>query len=149
MARLGDWKAARLVCPPFKHDEVFGATFTPDGRWVLTSSRDRTLRIWEWRTGKAVSPPLPLRGHGWAGRTTPDGTHAVAAGQLGPAIDVHHLGDLSEPDALSLDDLCTLGEILSGHRIHDTDVTHLTTSEWVLRWRSLRKRHPAFGRYEP
>jgi WD40 repeat protein/serine/threonine protein kinase len=37
---------------------VTHAVFSPDGRRVLTTSHDRTARIWDLATGQALTPPL-------------------------------------------------------------------------------------------
>jgi WD40 repeat protein len=41
---------------------VIDATFCPDGRFVLTGSRDETARLWDSLSGKSIGPPLPHRG---------------------------------------------------------------------------------------
>ena len=37
---------------------VKSAAFSPDGRFVVTASWDRTARVWEAATGKAIGEPL-------------------------------------------------------------------------------------------
>jgi len=39
---------------------VFDAVFTPDGRRALTGSRDRTVRLWDVKTGECLRV---LEGH--------------------------------------------------------------------------------------
>jgi WD40 repeat protein/Flp pilus assembly protein TadD len=150
MARLQDWRTGRPACPPFKHtDEVFTAAFTPDGRWVVTAGRDGTARVWEWHNGQPVSPGWPLGGWGWRALVTPAGDYAVVAGE-GPALAAFHLGDLAGPEDLDLDDLCLLGEVVSGQRIQEgSDVAAHTTEEWLQRWEAFRQRHPHFWLLDP
>ena len=38
------------------------AAFSPDGRCVLTGSRDNTTRLWDVATGKPIGPPIPHPG---------------------------------------------------------------------------------------
>jgi WD40 repeat protein/tetratricopeptide (TPR) repeat protein len=149
-ARVWDWRSGRSICPPLKHtDEVFGAVFTPDGRFVLTTGKDQTARLWEGATGKPVAPPFPLGGWGWSALVTRDGQYAVVAGGA-PALWAFDLTDLAEPAGLDADELCLLGEVLSGQRLHEgSDMAALTTEEWFARWRSFRERHPKYDLLDP
>ena len=149
-ARLWDWRSGGMVCAPFQHrDEVFGVAFTPDGRWLLTASQDGTARLWEWHTGRPVTPAWSVGGWGWSALITARGDHAVIAGQA-PELRVFDLRDLAGGDDLGPDDLCLLGEVLCGQRIHGgTGAADLTTEEWMERWRAFRQRHPQHPALEP
>ena len=60
-------------------DDVSSAAFSPDGTRVVTTSRDKTARLWDAATGKEIAV---LRGHdGPCGAPpfTPDGTRIVTA----------------------------------------------------------------------
>jgi serine/threonine protein kinase/WD40 repeat protein/thiol-disulfide isomerase/thioredoxin len=148
MSRLWDWQTGTLVCPPFQHARgVPGACFTPDGLFVLTAAFDSTARVWEWHTGKPVTPPLAISGYGSRVVTTPDGTHAFVSG--GAFIDVFSLSDLYARDEMELDELCALGEIVAGQRLHEGgDVVNLTGDEWLERWRRFRQRYPEYLRLD-
>jgi WD40 repeat protein len=147
MARLWNWRTGRLSCPPLQHkDAIFTAAFTPDEHFVVTASRDFTARVWSRHTGKPVTPPWSL-GKGrwvWTALVTPDGNYSVLAGSA-TALSVVDLGDLRADRDLDLDNLCVLGEVLSGQRLQDGDVEGLTTQDWLTRWRGFRERHPDYG----
>ncbi|REK12571.1 MAG: serine/threonine protein kinase [Planctomycetota bacterium] len=60
---------------------VLGVSFSPDGRWLLSCSRDRTVRVWDVATGTEAT--APLRGHYdwvWSASFSPDGKQIVTAG---------------------------------------------------------------------
>ena len=59
---------------------VFSATFSPDGKYIVSASRDKTVRIWDAMTGKQVGEPLV--GHTEAVRFatfSPDSKYIVSA----------------------------------------------------------------------
>src|SRR3972149_222936 len=41
-------------------DVIYSASFSPDGRWVVTASGDHTARIWDTATGQLIHT---LQGH--------------------------------------------------------------------------------------
>lgn len=51
-------RGARIGVPFVHDDSVNWVAFSPDGRSVLTSSYDRTARMWDVATGRAISSPL-------------------------------------------------------------------------------------------
>lgn len=58
---LEDVAASQLLAELRGHtDDVVSATFSPDGTYVATTSRDTTARVWETATGRSVAI---LRGH--------------------------------------------------------------------------------------
>jgi WD40 repeat protein len=75
----------RLVFIGFHAGPVRQAEFSPDGRFLLTAGEDRTARVWEVRTGKAVTSPLRQGGAVLAAAWSPDGRAVVTAGADGMA----------------------------------------------------------------
>ena len=129
-----------LACPPFEHaKDAVAAIFTPDGRWVLSASDDGTARVWDWRTGKPVTPPLTIDGEPMSLAVTPDGKHAVVGG-FQDALAVLDLGELAPAD-VDPDALCLRAELLAGQRLHEGGGTvNLSADEWLDRWRARRPR---------
>ncbi|WP_375496189.1 hypothetical protein, partial [uncultured Nostoc sp.] len=57
---------------------VYSASFSPDGKYIVTASRDNTARVWDI-TGKQI---VQLKGHTssvWSANFSPDGKHIVTA----------------------------------------------------------------------
>lgn len=136
-----------MACRPLRHEsEIYDAAFSPDGRWLVTASRDGKARGWERTSGKPVTPARPLPGWGFQLLVRPNGQQLVTAGSFNSPV-VMHLGDLttSRVDELSAPDLIRWAEILSGQRLHeDGGVENLTPAEWLERWQAFRAEHPSF-----
>ena len=48
-ARVWDAKTGKPVTEQLKHEEgVNSAVFSPDGKYIVTASRDNTARVWEF-----------------------------------------------------------------------------------------------------
>jgi len=59
------------------NDGVNYASFSPDGRRVVTASDDRSARIWDRSSGKELTPPLVHREQVSEARFSPDGRWVV------------------------------------------------------------------------
>ena len=59
-ARLWDAATGVLIGQPLRHDElVLSASFSPDGKQVVTASADKIARLWDAATGAArIGKPL-------------------------------------------------------------------------------------------
>jgi WD40 repeat protein len=58
---------------------VSAATFSADGRYVVTSSHDKTAQVWETTSGNPIGNPLQHDGAVVAAEFSPDGSHVVTA----------------------------------------------------------------------
>jgi WD40 repeat protein len=153
-ARLWDWEAGALACPPLKHpDEVFAGWVLPDGKHAVTACRgvSGTLHVWELTTGKPVAAPVPLATAAEANRVvayaslSPDGRRAYGSVPLFNSLTQISLARLlSEPD-MPTEDLVLLGELASARHIALGDEASMDSEQWLERWRQFRRHQPDFG----
>ncbi len=150
--RLWDWKKQELVCRVLElPDDVGQIRFTRDGRWLLTTCRDNTVRVWDARSGRPMSPPLPLprvpsawqRGaigrqpnHTYGGiQLTPDGRRAVI-GSLG-VLDLTDFLDgghfPGEQEKMTLWSQLLAGQVVAP----GGGLNPLTSASWFERWQRL------------
>jgi tetratricopeptide (TPR) repeat protein len=111
-------------------------SFSPDGRWLLSTSDNGTTQAWDAKTGERLGPPWP-GGLGYA-RYRPDGRQVAASGWKRPG----RLWDFTAT-ARPVEDEQLLAEVQAGSRIDATDsLTLLTPAEVVSGWQKLRERLP-------
>jgi WD40 repeat protein len=61
--KVWDVSTRRLLCSFSGHtDRIEGLVFSPDGQRLASASRDRTVRLWDLRSGQAIRT---YRGHEW------------------------------------------------------------------------------------
>ena len=65
-------------------DDIRFATFSADGRRIISASHDGTARLWDARTGEEVFV-LPKQGPLWSAALSPDGESLVTASSDGTA----------------------------------------------------------------
>jgi hypothetical protein len=114
---------------------------------VLSACDDGTARAWDRRTGKPITPPLPINAQAISLVVTPDGKHAVVGGAT-DALAVLDLRDLT-PTGSDPDGLCRWAELLAGQRLHEGGGTvNLSADEWLERWRAYRQQSPGDARLD-
>ena len=72
-----DWGLCSLTLERGHTDAVLSAAFSPDGSRLVTASRDRTVKIWDAKTGTEV---LTLTGHSGevnSASFSPDGSRVI------------------------------------------------------------------------
>ncbi len=62
---------------------VNSAEFSPDGKQVVTSSLDHSIRVWDAETGQLVGPPVRLETDGAGAIFSPDGECLLALDEAG------------------------------------------------------------------
>jgi len=137
--RVWDWRSGQLSGRPLMHpNEVYDGAFSLDGSSVITACRDGNVRLWELRTGLLLAPPLRAGAQAFNLEVTADGQFAVI-GSLGTTIHVLSLAPLETEISWDPNDLCLLAEVVSGSTIEQGVIHELTTTEWLQRFRELRR----------
>ena len=78
LLRDADWYVP--VTEPLRHEgRVIAASFSPDGRRVLTASYDKTAQVWDAESGKKVGKPMHHEAEVNAASFSPDGRWIVTA----------------------------------------------------------------------
>ena len=73
-----DWHVPETE--PMRHEgAVWAASFSPDGRRIVTASFDKSARVWDAESGKAVGEPMRHEASVYAARFSPDGRRIVTA----------------------------------------------------------------------
>jgi WD40 repeat protein len=143
--RIRDWRADRLVCRPLSHaDEAWAAVFLPGNDMVLTASLDKTVRIWNVKTGKLLAPALELPEGAERAELTPGGSRVVLDLRKGQAM-VFDLKGLLDVEIDNMDPTTQrlLGEVNAAQWIFEGGgVVNLNPDEWLERWRRLRQLRP-------
>ncbi len=80
--RVEERLPAALRPPTVQGDGTERVEFSPDGRWLLLAGPDRQVRVWDSRTGRPVSPPLPHEYVVTDARFSPDGTRVLTTTEM-------------------------------------------------------------------
>ena len=150
-ARVWNWRTQRLLGQTLtQKGEVQDVGFLNHDRWVvtksshdeMTKSTDNAVQIWDWRSGKPLTPPRLVPGP-WGSqfRLAPDGARAAMGGISNRTMQVLELARWTDADdpRFPAEQLQEIAELSSGLRIvGGSSVVALTTAEWIERWRKYR-----------
>jgi WD40 repeat protein len=79
-AQIVDIATGEAIGVPMQHDDqIRSATFNADGTRILTTSKDRTARVWDGTSGRALAEPMRHDADVGGGNFSPDGTKVVTA----------------------------------------------------------------------
>ena len=76
-----DWPRNQHILPGHT-EKVSSVAFSPDGRYIVSSSGDKTIQLWDAQTGGQVG--IPLQGHTDSVNSvafSPDGRHIVSGSE--------------------------------------------------------------------
>jgi len=124
-----------------QHDKVVcDAQFSPDGRWVVTASWDRTARVWDATTGQPLSDPLSHENMVQSAQFTLDGKQVLTTAIGNPA----RVWDIASP-APAPAWLAVLAEAISGETLDAQSLlqpTHLDRADALKRVREKLQQEP-------
>jgi len=114
---------------------VNSAEFSPDGQRLVSSSADRTVRIWDAATGEALGPPLPHTDRVSFANFAPRGNTIVSVENMTRIVRRWSCPTNSAPAA----QLVSTAEVVSGATIDPAiGLMRLTPAQLHAVWRSLR-----------
>ncbi len=80
IARVYDASTGQPVGPPIQNEgAIWHASFSPNGRRIVTTSTDHTARVWDATTAKPVSPPIKHNELIYFASFSPDGAFLATA----------------------------------------------------------------------
>jgi WD40 repeat protein len=140
--RIWEWSSGKLLNGLLTHpSEVYDATFTPDNRWVITACRDGNIRIWDPKSSQIMAPPIKVGQQAFNIEITTNGHYALV-GTLGDEFYILSLENFHEALPLDAEDLCLVGEVVSGCTVENGVLRDLTTGEWMERYARIQALHP-------
>lgn len=79
-AQVWDARTGQAIGKPLTHyGNINSVEFSPNGRWILTASDDKTAQIWDARTGEPVGYPMRHAAKVNSARFSSDGEWVVTA----------------------------------------------------------------------
>ncbi|HKA07861.1 MAG TPA: hypothetical protein VKD71_11435, partial [Gemmataceae bacterium] len=123
---------------------LWSARFSPDGRYVATGHKDGQARVWDWKAGVLVGPPLQHPDEVLNVVITADGRHAVSVTRgkpggiyvwelkTGKSVAPPRFPSIGSPAAsnvhgivLALEGKCAFASVEQGHVVVRLDLDEL------------------------
>jgi eukaryotic-like serine/threonine-protein kinase len=142
--QVWDSATGRAIIPPLRHGGlVQRAQFSPDGRKLLTASRDGAARLWDSETGHAASETMRHGAQVTSAEFSPDGTRVVTCSS-DKAVRIWEVtsAPLPAPEWLP-----GLAEAVAGQRIDAQDVSQVLSVEAFYRLRQTLAANTASDYY--
>jgi serine/threonine protein kinase/WD40 repeat protein len=130
-----DWRSNQLLNPLSSESDV--AASSGDGRWALTGSDDRGIRLWDVANQAQSAPVILTSGVPLAIEVAPGGRYAAVTGS-GSSVDVLRLDELGAPAESDPRGALAWSELVAGQRLERGHLVRLSAAEWGERWRALR-----------
>ncbi len=93
--QVWDLATGKALSQPLPHPGdsygLFSVTFSPDGKRLLTGSKDGQVRYWDWQAGKLACPPMTHSDEAYDVLITPDGRFALTTVRKQPWLQVWEL----------------------------------------------------------
>jgi eukaryotic-like serine/threonine-protein kinase len=111
--QVWDLATGGAASQPLRHSGdfygLFSVRFSPDGRLVATGHKDGQARVWDWKAGTLVGPPVQHADEVFDVVLTADGRHAVSVTRGRPGG--IHVWELKTGKAVAPPQLTTFGGV--------------------------------------
>ena len=121
-------------------NEVFDARFFNDDRWVFTATRHGTSRIWNWSSGRLMTPELrEQQGEKVLYCAVSSGDERIALSGFTDKAVIFDVESFTSPSDFSAERALVVSELIAGQRLTPAGSIKLTTDEWIAGFEYYRR----------